>query len=262
MRPQTTVRRNAFTLVELLVVVAIIGILAAFLFSALSNAKQQAIQLRCLGNHRELILGWRIYTSENMGVLVPDDPGTPNRPGSAGNTNYASWVYGLMTQPVDCTNLNLIREGLLYHFTPNVNVYRCPADQTDHTRSYAMQCQMAQYLQGVKYDGQAAAGINGHTPIYKDSQITRLPASDTMVFLDEDPNFINDGMFQVLTAGNDWQDAPATWHDGGDNLSYADGHVAHHKWQDPRTFALVHGQENSAPGSPDLQHVQQSVNWQ
>lgn len=253
---------RAFTLVELLVVMAIIGILAALLFSAVSNTKQQALQVRCLSNHRELILGWRIYTSENMGMLVPDDPGTPNQPGSAGNTNYPSWVFGLMTQAVDSTNTGLIRMGLLYHFTPNLSVYRCPSDSTDHVRSYAMQSQMAEFLQGKMYDGQAAAGISGHSPIYRDNQFVRLPPSDTIVFLDEAPTFINDGMFQVLTAGNDWQDAPAIWHTGGDNFSYADGHVSHHKWQDSRTFSLVHGQENSTPGSADLQHIQQAANWQ
>jgi len=57
--------RDAFTLVELLVVIGIIGILAALLVPTISKAKSRAQQRHCASNLRQLSLGLQVYVTDN-----------------------------------------------------------------------------------------------------------------------------------------------------------------------------------------------------
>lgn len=65
--------RSAFTLVEMLVVISIIGILAAILLSALSAAKLRAKQIQCVSNIREMSLASIMYTHDYLGNTLPYD---------------------------------------------------------------------------------------------------------------------------------------------------------------------------------------------
>ena len=57
--------KRAFTLVELLVVIAVIGILAALLLTAVTGVKLKAQRTSCLSNVRQLSLGSFMYANEN-----------------------------------------------------------------------------------------------------------------------------------------------------------------------------------------------------
>src|SRR5512143_1063874 len=67
---------TAYTLLELLVVIALIAILAALLLPALIKSKLKAQGIQCMNNHRQLALAWRMYAEDNNDVLVyaSDDP--------------------------------------------------------------------------------------------------------------------------------------------------------------------------------------------
>ncbi|MBI4024958.1 MAG: type II secretion system protein [Verrucomicrobia bacterium] len=63
-------RNKAFTLIELLVVIAIISILAALLMPALKRARDQAKQIACMNNIRQLGQASSLYQSEYNGELM------------------------------------------------------------------------------------------------------------------------------------------------------------------------------------------------
>jgi prepilin-type N-terminal cleavage/methylation domain-containing protein len=69
---------GAFTLIELLLVITIIGILAALILSALSSAKLKGQQIDCLSNVRQLAMISFIYSGDNgrdAAYSAPDYPG-------------------------------------------------------------------------------------------------------------------------------------------------------------------------------------------
>lgn len=67
-----------FTLIELVVVIAIIAILATMLLPAIGLVQKQAKQMKCGSNLRQLGIGLSVYAEDNGGVLPNtynnDDP--------------------------------------------------------------------------------------------------------------------------------------------------------------------------------------------
>lgn len=79
---------RAFTLVELLISIGIIGLLIGILMPALFKARQAGRKTLCLSNLRSLAIAQAMYAAENKNLLVVADDGSHNIQGS--------WI-GLLT---------------------------------------------------------------------------------------------------------------------------------------------------------------------
>ncbi len=64
-------RSRAFTLIELLASIAILGVLVAFLLPALASARQSAHSAICLSNVRALGIAWQMYAADYDGRALP-----------------------------------------------------------------------------------------------------------------------------------------------------------------------------------------------
>lgn len=88
--------RPAFTLVELLVVIAIIGILVALLLPAVQSARESARRSACVNNVKQLGLAALNY-HDQRGRLPPSvtsEPGDP--PAETGYVRRANWVIACL----------------------------------------------------------------------------------------------------------------------------------------------------------------------
>lgn len=81
-------RDGAFTLVELLVVVAIIAVLAALLMPALKSARDQTKTAQCANNLRQLGAGFSSFLGDHNGLYPYACPITTN---PNNTTNWAGW---------------------------------------------------------------------------------------------------------------------------------------------------------------------------
>lgn len=201
--------RRAFTLIEILVVIAIIGILSAILFPVFSRARENGRKTVCLSNMRQLGLAFQQYAQDSRGKYPLSGNFQAWAPG------YAHWVTGTAgTEPANYSLADIaspfdyypdrssqVEKGALFPYVKNTSVYVCPSNKDGLKKhlSYSMNC--------------AVSGLNT-------SKITS--PGDIVLLIDE--QFTTDGFFW---AANDIgsTDKLTTVHNGGGNLLFADGHV-------------------------------------
>jgi prepilin-type processing-associated H-X9-DG protein/prepilin-type N-terminal cleavage/methylation domain-containing protein len=77
-------KRSGFTLIEILVVLAIIMIMAAILFPVLSVGRKKANQTKCMSNLRQIGIAARMYATDHDELLPPGgyNVPTPEQPGT------------------------------------------------------------------------------------------------------------------------------------------------------------------------------------
>ena len=247
--------RAAFTLLELLVVVAVIAILAALLFPALSKAKGRALGIACLNNTRQLAVGWALYADDHDSRLAYNLGGTGVRRIASVRTNL-NWVNNVLTwsaQDADNTNTATLTEASLGSYVSRApGVYRCPSDHvlSEEQRAAGWSARVRSYSMNAMVGdagdlSQQGFNINnpGYVQFFKTTTIQQ--PSQVFIFLDEHPDSINDGYFLNKATYYKWIDLPASYHNGAAAFAFADGHSELHRWKDSdtkvpaRAFATV-----------------------
>ena len=119
--------RRAFTLVELLVVVAVIALLVSLLVPAIAGARRAGQSTACLSNLRQLALAQSAYALSHDGRLV--NYGIAHGPGGLDISN--SWVEDLQDYFADAeVRRELATEDAGAVRTPSV--LRSPLDASPH----------------------------------------------------------------------------------------------------------------------------------
>src|SRR5579863_5753305 len=123
MKKTTATTKKGFTLTELLVVLAIIGLLVAILLPMASRARELGRRTACLSNVGQLTRAWLMYAQDNNGWLCYCT-GNPNwfifEPLSAIESN-GFWV----------DRSPYISQGQLWPYLKDRRVYLCPDDPND-----------------------------------------------------------------------------------------------------------------------------------
>jgi prepilin-type N-terminal cleavage/methylation domain-containing protein len=140
--PQTTAglennckRNRAFTLTELLVVLATLAILAAVVLPALAKSGDNSTRMVCLNNLRQLGTALNLYTGENQDYLPWPNWGNEGSPpcprgwlyagncsmfaGDVGPPNLNNWSARLVAH---------LKGGVFWQYVLNGNVFICPND--------------------------------------------------------------------------------------------------------------------------------------
>jgi prepilin-type N-terminal cleavage/methylation domain-containing protein/prepilin-type processing-associated H-X9-DG protein len=195
--------RRAFTLIELLTVIAIIGVLAAILIPTLGKVRQNAATTKCVANLRTWGNATNLYVADNKGRLPSNE-------------------YKI----VNVNGANLASDAYLY-----LNRYVVPASHPCYTYGYN-QVQLADYTCTNRDDAGnnlkwAAYGFNDRA---SSTMFTAITEPSRLIWATEaaggggGQRWITAGM---LTPSNVNLGATTTKpHGTKNNILYLDGHVA------------------------------------
>jgi prepilin-type N-terminal cleavage/methylation domain-containing protein/prepilin-type processing-associated H-X9-DG protein len=233
-------RSHGFTLIELLVVIGVIAILAGILLPVLSQAKAKGHAITCLNNQRQLLLAWQVYADENED-RAPANFGKEQVLEEIANGTYRNWVNNVLDwtdNPMNTNTALLFAGGIGPYLSGVHNVYRCPSDfvLSEMQQALGWRSRVRSYSMNLMVGDAgniSTTGANTNNPSYRQFfTTTEIPQpSDIFVFIEEHPDTIDDGYFLNKYYAANWIDLPASYHSGGANLAFADGHVEFHRWQ-------------------------------
>jgi prepilin-type N-terminal cleavage/methylation domain-containing protein/prepilin-type processing-associated H-X9-DG protein len=187
--------RSGFTLIEILVVVAIIGILAAILFPVFARARENSRRAACMSNLKQVALAFQQYLQENDNHYPP--PPTLSGGVPVGGSSFG-WAWTLKEH------------------VKNEQVFQCPSVPTKVSwDNYWMNGELLS-----KNDADISRSAN--VILSGDGDDNQAP--DYALGAKNSPSDCTPNINCLWTAW-DANDDSTTRHLGGANYSFADGHV-------------------------------------
>ena len=231
---------RAFTLVELLVVLAIIGMLAALLLPAVSRSKGKGQQIQCISNLRQLGLGLQNFASDNHVY--------PSAIAGTNSDNPGPWYIQPQCGGFDVSKprTNFLSEG----------VWRCPSARPSVNKSGGTSISYGYNAFGCLAIGSLtnALGLLGH---FASFSVLFEPVKETEVQVPSDMMAIGDsmsgGVFFMRTSLDylDRTGRASARHQGKVTVAFCDGHVESptlkSAFQDTNDAALVRWNRDHLP---------------
>lgn len=207
--------RRAFTLIELLIVIAIIAILAALLLMGLTKAKAKTREVVCKNNLRQFGQAMQMYAADNDDFLPPEGTGTSLNP-TIGWYIALPRVMGIPTYAEMEWRTNpaapLTRSPLI-----------CPSNTNRSNGNNLFHYCLNEHLDGT------GAGD-------RRTRISTLPRPSVVVWLFDNGK---------LAARAQWNNLHTNIHSRGANISFLDGHVQHFRAPEYWDFELDRGRTNN-----------------
>jgi len=126
--------RAAFTLPELMVVIAVLGGLFVTILPALARSKGSAQRTICSDNLRRLMQATIMYATDSHDYLPEPNWNSPwIKPGWLYDARGGS-VPNLAAAPYNTNPILAYQGGLLWPYLKDMGLYRCPLDLTNDTR--------------------------------------------------------------------------------------------------------------------------------
>lgn len=234
---------SAFTLIELLIVIAIIGILCAILLPTLTKAKGSAQSAACKGNLRQLGLALTMYV---------EDRGVYPQLGTARIVDGALESFGGGIMVGDGDVYSLYAAFLDYIPSGSAKVGLCPA------KSWSNNWGSAHYgynAIGAAWDGnkRLALGLLGQFETIFEQIVLNpgdmIAIGDSSATVPE-PYFCHGGLIDPYVEKYDFFSPPGDVHNRGANIVFCDGHVEYAKqkaWIEPTAKAMVRWNRDHQP---------------